>query len=119
MGHYEAEAGALVACSISTDNAASGFAQVTGVIEGASLTWSGVRAGASLEIGYCTMSDPGQLSLYVNDVHAQDVVFPSTGSWDTTYDSVTVAQTIPEGATLRLQRDAGDSGTNIDYIKVD
>jgi alpha-L-fucosidase 2 len=117
-GHYEAEDATLVSCSASGDNAASGFSQVTGVVEGASITFSGVRAGTSVEIGYCTMSDPGQLSLYLNDVHNQDVVFPTTGTWSGTYSNVTVNVTVPEGATLKLQRDSGDQGTNIDYLEV-
>jgi hypothetical protein len=117
-GHYEAENAVLVSCSVSGDNAASGFNQVTNMVEGASLTWSGVIAGTSLEIGYCTMANPGQLSLYVDDVHNQDVVFPTTNSWGGTFGTVTVNVTIPDGASIKLQRDAGDEGTNIDYIQV-
>jgi len=117
-GHYEAESATLVSCSISGDNAASGFNQVTNVVEGASMTWNDVIAGTSLEIGYCTMADPGQLSLYVNDVHVQDVVFPTTNSWGGTFGTVTVDVTIPTGASIKLQRDPGDEGTNIDYVQV-
>jgi hypothetical protein len=117
-GHYEAESATLVSCSVSGDNAASGFNQVTGVVEGASLTWSDVIAGTSLEIGYCTMANPGQLSLYINDVHDQDVVFPTTGSWGGTFGTVNVNVTIPDGASIKLQRDPGDEGTNIDYVQV-
>ncbi len=64
------------------------------------------------------MANHGQLSLYVDDVHAQDVVFSSTNSWSGTYGVVTVDLPIPNGATIKLQRDAGDAGTNVDYIEL-
>ncbi|HVJ15132.1 MAG TPA: hypothetical protein VM686_06810, partial [Polyangiaceae bacterium] len=117
-GHYEAEAATLSMCVASGDNGASGFQQVTNVVEGASITFPDVIGGTSLEIGYCTMANPGQLSLYVDDVHNQDVVFPTTNSWGGTFGTVTVNVTVPDGATLKLQRDAGDEGTNIDYVQV-
>jgi alpha-L-fucosidase 2 len=64
------------------------------------------------------MNDPAQLSLYINGVHDQDVVLPNTMSWDTTYQTKKVSLSIPQGATLKLQVDAGDSGANLDYIQI-
>jgi len=117
-GKYEAEKATLNMCSTSGDNAASGFTEVTGLVPGASVTFDNVRAGTSIDITYCTMNNPAQLSLYVNGVHDQDVVFPSTNSWSGHYEVKKVTTTIPQGASLKLQVDAGDSGANLDFIQV-
>jgi hypothetical protein len=117
-GKYEAEKGTLDMCSTSGDSAASGFTEVTGLVLGASVTFSSVRAGTSLDITYCTMNNPAQLSLYVDGTHNQDVVFPSTNSWSGHYEVKKVTVTIPQAATLKLQVDAGDSGANLDFIQV-
>jgi hypothetical protein len=117
-GHYEAEKATLSMCSASGDNAASGFTQVTGLIPGASVTFENVRAGTSIDVTYCTMNNPGQLSLYVNGAHNQDVAFPSTNSWSGQYGLKKVTVTVPQGATLKFQVDAGDAGANLDFIQV-
>jgi hypothetical protein len=117
-GKYEAEKGTLNMCSASGDNAASGFTEVTGLVPGASVTFSNVRAGTTVDITYCTMNNPAQLSLYINGAHNQDVVFPSTNSWSGHYEVRKVTVAIPQGATLKLQVDAGDSGANLDFIQV-
>jgi alpha-L-fucosidase 2 len=117
-GHYEAEKAGLSLCSASGDNAASGFTQVTGLVPGASVTFEKVRAGTSVDITYCTMNAPGQLSLYVNGVHNQDVMLPSTNSWSGHYEVKKVTVSIPAGAALRFQVDAGDAGANLDFIQV-
>jgi alpha-L-fucosidase 2 len=56
--------------------------------------------------------------LYVNGTKNQDITFPSTNSWSTTYATKTVSVTIPAGATLALSNDPGDAGTNLDYVQV-
>jgi hypothetical protein len=117
-GRYEAEKAALSLCSASGDNAASGFTQVTGLVPGASVTFENVRAGTSLDVTYCTMNNPGQLSLYVNGAHAEDVVLPSTNSWSGQYEVKKVTVAIPQGAALKFQVDAGDAGANLDFIQV-
>jgi hypothetical protein len=117
-GKYEAEGGALDICTASGDNAASGFSQVTGLSAGASVTFSNVKAGTGIDVQYCTMNNPGQLSLYINGVHNQDVVFPSTNSWGGSFGMKSITATIPQGASLKFQVDAGDAGANLDYIQI-
>lgn len=117
-GKYEAEQATLNICTASADNAASGFSQVTGLSPGASATFANVKAGTSLDIVYCTMNNPAQLTLYINGTKSQAISFPTTGSWSTTYATKKVTVTIPQGATLKLQVDAGDAGANLDFIQV-
>jgi hypothetical protein len=117
-GRYEAEKATLAICSASGDNAASGFSQVTGLSAGASVTFSNVKAGTSVDVTYCTMNDPGKLSLYINGTHDQDVTLPSTMSWGGTFGTVKVNAAIPQGATLKFQVDAGDAGANLDFIQI-
>jgi hypothetical protein len=117
-GKYEAEAATLAACNASDDVSASGFSAVINLKQGSSLSFANVRAGASLDIRYCTMNNPGKLALYVNGAKATDVTFPNTMSWTGTYATVTATAAIPMGATVKLQYDAGGSGANIDYIQV-
>lgn len=59
------------------------------------------------------------LSLYVNDVHDKDITFPNTGEWGYTW--ATLKSSIPLTAginSIKLQLDAGDGATDIDYIRV-
>jgi hypothetical protein len=117
-GKYEAEDAMLNICTASDDNAASGLREVTGLSPGASVTFSNVKAGTSLDVQYCTMNSPAQLTLYVNGTKNQSVQFPGTGSWSGTYAKQHIALTIPAGATLKFEVDAGDSGANLDFIQV-
>jgi hypothetical protein len=71
-----------------------------------------------LAIRYCTQNNPGKLDLYVNGTLNQSVQFSDTMSWSGTYATKMVAVTIPAGAALKLQYDAGGSGANIDYVQV-
>jgi hypothetical protein len=119
-GKYEGEDTNNVLNNVvrSGDVAASGGTEITNFAQGSSLTFPKVRAGTSIDIHYCTMNNPGKLALYINDVKNQDVTFPSTGTWAGTYAVKTVTATIPQGASIKLQYDAGGSGANIDFIQV-
>ena len=117
-GKYEAENAALTSCQVSTDIAASNVREVTNMGTGSAITFANVRAGKQIAIRYCTYSNPGKLTLYINDKRIQDVTFPPTDSWWTTYDTVDIPANVPQGATLKLQYDAGDSGVNVDYIEM-
>jgi alpha-L-fucosidase 2 len=117
-GKYEAESATLTGCSVSSDLAASNFAEVTGLKQGSSVAFANVSAGSAVDIRYCTMNNPGKLTLYVNGASVQAVTFPNTQSWSGTYATVTVMTSVPQGATLKLQYDAGGSGANLDYIQV-
>lgn len=62
---------------------------------------------------------PGELSLYINGKHSQDIQFPNTGHWEKFYDLVSIKIDIPKGATITFQCDKGDISTNIDYVDFD
>ena len=117
-GKYEAESSTLNACNASDDSAASNLQEVVNLKQGSSLSFANVLAGTGIDIRYCTMNDPGKLTLYINGTKAQDVSFPSTQSWTGTYGTVHVTTAVPKGATLKLQYDAGGAGANIDFIQV-
>jgi len=116
-GKYEAENALLNIASVSQDPVASNSSEVSGMSPGASITFAKVRAGTRLDIRYCTQNNPGKLSLYVNGVLNQDVILPSTNSWNGVYAIKSVAVQIPQGAAIKLQVNPGDSGANIDYIQ--
>jgi len=103
---------------VSGDVSASNFSEVTNMMQGSAVTFANVRAGTSIDIRYCTMNNPGKLGLYINGAHAQDVTFPNTMSWSGTYTTLSVSQAVPQGASLKLQYDAGGSGANLDYIQI-
>ncbi|HEX2874952.1 MAG TPA: carbohydrate-binding domain-containing protein [Polyangiaceae bacterium] len=73
----------------------------------------------SLDIVRATMNKPAHLSQYINGAESQSISLPTTGSWSTTHATKKVTVTIPQGATLKLQLDAGDASANLDYIQVD
>lgn len=99
-----------------TDAAASGGKGVSGLdATGDALAFYNSKKGTSLQIRYACAAN-AQLSLYINGAHNQDVAFTSTGAWTGTYATKTVTVTIPWGATIRLQRDSGDSAINVDYV---
>ncbi len=64
------------------------------------------------------MSNPGKLGLYIDGSLNQVVTFPTTNSWSGVYSAVTLNVNIPPGASIKLQNDPGDAGTNLDYIQV-
>ena len=117
-GKYEAEKAVLLNDNVSGDIAASGAAEVSGVSLGSSVTFNNVIGGTQLVIGYCTENNPGKLGLYINGTLNQVVTFPTTNSYSGTYSTVTINVTIPQNATIKLQNDPGDSGTNLDYIEI-
>jgi alpha-L-fucosidase 2 len=117
-GLYQAEKAVLVNCSVSNDYAASGAAEVVDMANGSSVTFNNVIAGTQLVIGYATEADPGSLGLYINGTLSSVVTFPDTNSWSGTYSTVTVNVSIPQGASIKLQKDPNDAGTNLDYIQV-
>jgi len=117
-GKYEAEHAALNMCNASDDAAASNGSEVINLKQGSSLTFTNSLAGSAIDIRYCTMNNPGKLALYINGTHAEDVTFPSTNSWAGSYATVTATVAVPQGATIKLEYDAGGAGANIDFIQV-
>lgn len=86
--------------------------------EGSYLEFPKVIAGNHVVVGYSGEDAGRHLSLYVNDVKKADVTFANTGGWTGHYDEVTVPVEVPAGATVKIQRDSGDSDVIIDYIEV-
>ncbi len=59
------------------------------------------------------------LSLYVNGVHVKDITFPDTGEWGYTWATLKNSISLSAGINnIKLQLDAGDGATDIDYIRV-
>ncbi|SDW47886.1 S-layer homology domain-containing protein [Paenibacillus sp. CF384] len=86
--------------------------------DGSYLEFPGVIAGNKLIVGYSSGEDGRHLSFYVNGTKAADIPFVNTGGWTGQYKEATVHVDIPTGATVRIQRDSGDSDVIIDYIKI-
>lgn len=81
-----------------------------------------VSEGTWLTISYASGdTNARKLSLYVNDEDYMDITFPAYegGDWNGTYNQISVPVEIQEGASLKLQKDPGDSEVNFDYIKVE
>ncbi len=89
---------------------------------GDSATFLNLPKGNGLTIGYTKgASGLGKMSLYINNVHTQDLIFKNTGGWGTTaaeYKTAQVALPIPKGATVKFQIDSDDIAVNLDYIDV-
>jgi hypothetical protein len=84
--------------------------------EGAGIVFSNVSKATGFVVNY-TSKKSGTYSIYLDGVHHSDFSFTSTGVWSGSYvDSDLILIDIPEGSTLKLQNDSGDSGINIDYI---
>ncbi|REE66649.1 chitodextrinase [Paenibacillus taihuensis] len=87
-----------------------------------SFEFPAVKEGSQLTIAYANGDTIARkLTLYVNDIKVQDVEFPAYegGGWDGKYNVISVPVRIHEGDTVKLQKDAGDSEVNLDYIQVD
>lgn len=117
---YEAETGTLFgAAAVSQDAAASGGARVTGLVnQGDGVTIQNAAAGSHLRIAYCTKNSAARMSLYINGANTnQDIEFPSTGRASGGYEVLTYAYAVPEGASVTLKLDSGDTGVHLDYIE--
>lgn len=83
---------------------------------GNSVTFKNVSQSKSISIGYSRgNSGPGKMSLYLNNVHSQDISFPETGDWYG-FQTCTLNIDIPAGASIKFQFDNGDAAINIDYV---
>lgn len=103
--------------SIFTDSEASGELAVENIhTSNSGLEFTGLPQSTALTIRY-TSKKTGSYSVYVDGINKANINFTSTGSWAGSYvDTETVFVEIPEGATLKLQKDTDDAGINIDYI---
>jgi hypothetical protein len=117
-GRIEAEKGLhyVSARNQSSNTASNG--QLAGSIDvpGAAIEFKNLGAASSVTFSTATERTGAKLGLYINGEHVQDVGFPTTGSWTDAFAETTVPIAVPDGATLRVQFDAGDVPANIDYI---
>ncbi|WP_123041805.1 carbohydrate-binding domain-containing protein [Cohnella candidum] len=86
--------------------------------EGSYLEFPNTAAGNRVVVGYSSGEAGRHLSLYVNGNKKADIPFGNTGGWTGNYQEVTVPVDIPAGATVKIQRDPGDSDVIIDYLKI-
>ena len=114
----EAESAALTGnADIYTDNAASGGAGVAYIYQvGDSLTFTNVPAATALQVNFASANPGGSLSVSVNGSDAGNIEFSGNGSWVGNYSSASLALDIPEGATLIVFYDNGDTAMNIDSL---
>jgi hypothetical protein len=98
--------------ALRTDSDASGREFLGGFPTGYSVTIPNVAATAQLTISY---RKGGTVSLYANGTHARDLTLPDQKDWG---PAVFNGLEIPAGATLRLQRDAGDGEPDLDFMIV-
>jgi hypothetical protein len=98
--------------ALRTADDASGREFLGGFPTAYSVTIPNVAATTQMTISY---RKGGPVSLYVNDAHALDLTLPDQKDWG---PAVFTGLDIPAGATLRLQRDAGDGEPDLDYAIV-
>jgi uncharacterized protein YyaL (SSP411 family) len=118
-GRIEAETGQKYGTARNESAAASG-GQLVGSIDkaGAGLEFHNVAAATSLTFRTASAHKGAKLGLYIDGRFARKVHFPYTGNWNSTFADTTVRVSVPDGATVRLQYDTGDSAANIDHMTV-
>ncbi|MEI7900519.1 MAG: LamG-like jellyroll fold domain-containing protein, partial [bacterium] len=75
---------------------------------------SNVAAATQLSLAYA--GGGGALSLYLNGSHYRNVTLPGTANNSTWGATTVTGLSIPSGATLTFQQDAGDTAPNLDYM---
>lgn len=118
-GTRQAESGTRYGnARIYTDASASGGQGVAGLdATNDGVAFFNQQSGSSLQIRYAAASN-AQLSLYINGVFKQKITLPATGGWTGSYATKSITIPILSAATVKLQRDSGDSAANIDWISV-
>ncbi|CAN5175750.1 hypothetical protein BH11ACT3_BH11ACT3_02030 [soil metagenome] len=102
--------------AIFSDGAASGGQAVQQLdTAGDGIQFSNVLAATQLSLTYATPTT-GTYSVYINGTKVATITVGSTGVWTGKYLTSVYPITIPNGATLKLQHDTGDTGINLDYI---
>jgi hypothetical protein len=82
------------------------------------IEFTDVPRATALVVTY-TSKKSGTYSVYVDNAHKGDISFTSTGKWAGSYTTTEqIYIDIPEGATLKLQKDSSDAGINIDFISL-
>ena len=100
------------------DSEASGSAGIAFINEeGAGVVFNNLPASRSFDIAYASQLT-GEISLRINGNDVGNVSFSSTGAWVGVYSLVSVGQPIPEGGSVEIFYEVGDSALNIDYIEL-
>ncbi|HEY0257277.1 MAG TPA: hypothetical protein VGC39_07535, partial [Candidatus Methylacidiphilales bacterium] len=105
--------GGVKVYSDSVASGGSGIEAMNAVGDG--IEFGNVPAASSFSMKYATPV-AGPFTLYVNGAKAQVMQLDATKGWYGSYAWITLPITIPAGATLKLQRDEGDIGINVDCI---
>jgi hypothetical protein len=85
---------------------------------GTAVSFTSTNARTYLSLRYAANAG-GTISVYVNGVDSGNVTFAGTGGWFTGWTRAGLAVTIPAGATIRIQNDTGDTGLNLDSVRLD
>lgn len=118
LGKIEGELGAMynTAYAQLAQNASGGY--MVGSLDhvGSAVEFRNLGEANRLTVSYTSGNGSPKLSLYINGEDKGDLAFTHTGGWSGPFAEKTFDIVIPDGATLRLQYDQGDSAANIDYI---
>lgn len=117
-GRIEAETGQKYGTGRNESAASASNGQLVGSMDkaGAGVEFHNVAGASSLTFRAASANQGAKLSLYVNGDFVRKVQFPYTGNWNSTFADTTVPVSVPDGATVKLQYDTGDSAANIDYV---
>jgi predicted alpha-1,6-mannanase (GH76 family) len=117
-GRVEAENGQKYGTGRNESASSASGGQLVGSIDkaGAGVEFRNVAAAGSLTFRTASANNGAKLGLYINGSKTRDVSFPNTGNWNSTFVDTTVAVSVLDGATIKLQFDSGDVAANIDYL---
>ena len=115
----EAENGELLgSASLYSDGAASGGQGVAFIsTQNAGFRISSVPASRSFSVIYASELS-GTISVRVDGVDVGNVAFTSTGSWVGSYGRAEANFPIPQGGSVDVFFDAGDTAMNVDFIEL-
>lgn len=112
----EAESATMLGRAVTyADGAASGGSAVQNIdAVGDGIQFNSVPAATQISIRYSSQFS-GTYGLYINGVRTT-FSFIGNGTWSGAYVDKLIPITIPAGATVKLQKEAGDSALNVDKI---
>jgi hypothetical protein len=85
---------------------------------GDSLSFVSPDARTSISLRYAAAAG-GVISVYVDGTDVGDISFGATGGWFSGWTRATLTTPVPAGATIKIQNDSGDTGFNLDSIRLD
>ena len=114
----EAENGNLLGSATLYSDASASNGQGVAFIssQNAGFSLSNVPASNAFSIWYASVNS-GKISIRINGSDLIDVPFSTTGGWTGNYSSVSVNQSISEGASVDVFFDNGDAAINVDFLE--